>query len=51
MKVGEEVGYSVRFDENASKNTKLKYMTDGMLLREAQSDPSLKERHHKFSAI
>jgi len=42
VKVGEEVGYSVRFDENASKNTKLKYMTDGMLLREAQSDPSLK---------
>ena len=36
------VGYSVRFDENTSKNTKIKYVTDGMLLREVLSDPELR---------
>ena len=36
------VGYSVRFDENTSKNTKIKYLTDGMLLREVLSDPELR---------
>lgn len=35
------VGYSVRFDDNTSKNTKIKYLTDGMLLREVLSDPEL----------
>jgi len=35
------VGYSVRFDNKSSPHTKLKYMTDGMLLREAISDPML----------
>lgn len=34
VKLGEEVGYSVRFDDNTSENTIIKYMTDGMLLRE-----------------
>ena len=36
-----QVGYSVRFDDCSSSATKLKYMTDGMLLREAISDPLL----------
>jgi ATP-dependent RNA helicase DHX8/PRP22 len=35
------VGYSVRFDDKTSKNTKIKYLTDGMLLREVLSDPEL----------
>lgn len=39
--LGSEVGYAVRFDECYSSDTRLKYMTDGMLLREAMSDPSL----------
>ena len=39
--LGSEVGYAVRFDECCSAETKLKYMTDGMLLREAMSDPLL----------
>lgn len=41
VKLGSEVGFSVRFDECCSAETRLKYMTDGMLLREAISDPVL----------
>lgn len=41
VKVGEEVGYSIRFDDKSSEKTKLKYLTDGMLLREAMTDPLL----------
>lgn len=41
VQLGEEVGYSVRFDEKTSDKTVLKYMTDGMLLREAMTDPLL----------
>lgn len=40
--LGQEVGYTVRFDEKASEATRIKYVTDGMLLREATlSDPLL----------
>ncbi|XP_004292240.1 PREDICTED: probable pre-mRNA-splicing factor ATP-dependent RNA helicase [Fragaria vesca subsp. vesca] len=37
--IGEEVGYSIRFEECTSERTLLKYLTDGMLLREAMTDP------------
>lgn len=39
--LGQEVGYSIRFEDCTSAKTILKYMTDGMLLREAMSDPLL----------
>lgn len=39
--VGHEVGYSVRFQNFASNSTKLKYLTDGMLLRELMLDNKL----------
>ncbi|KAK7071053.1 Pre-mRNA-splicing factor ATP-dependent RNA helicase dhx15 [Halocaridina rubra] len=39
--LGQEVGYSIRFEDCSSAKTVLKYMTDGMLLREAMSDPML----------
>ncbi len=39
--LGQQVGYSIRFEEMTSQSTCLKYMTDGMLLREAQTDPAL----------
>ncbi|XP_022820538.1 putative ATP-dependent RNA helicase DHX33 [Spodoptera litura] len=41
--IGSIVGYSVRFEDVTSPRTKVKYMTDGMLLREAILDPLLKK--------
>jgi pre-mRNA-splicing factor ATP-dependent RNA helicase DHX15/PRP43 len=41
VKLGEEVGYSIRFEDKTSSKTILKYMTDGMLLREAMHDHNL----------
>ena len=38
-----QVGYSVRFDDRSSRATRIKYMTDGMLLREALIDPQLRQ--------
>ena len=37
--VGEEVGYQIRFDDATMEGTKLKFMTDGILLQEAAIDP------------
>lgn len=45
--VGNIVGYSVRFEDVTSPRTKVKYLTDGMLLREAILDPLLS----KYSVI
>ncbi|XP_058854318.1 ATP-dependent RNA helicase DHX33-like isoform X1 [Acipenser ruthenus] len=39
--LGKLVGYTVRFEDVTSAETKLKFMTDGMLLREAIGDPLL----------
>ncbi|GAA5817209.1 hypothetical protein MFLAVUS_010752 [Mucor flavus] len=47
VKLGQEVGYSIRFEDQTSPSTFLKYMTDGMLLREAMSDPLLS----RYSAV
>jgi len=41
--LGQAVGYSIRFDENTSGKTRLKYMTEGILLREMLRDPLLKQ--------
>jgi len=38
VNLGEEVGYSIRFEDKTGPSTMLKYMTDGMLLREAMHD-------------
>lgn len=45
--LGEEVGYSIRFEDCTSPDTRIKYMTDGMLQREILQDPRLK----KYSVI
>ena len=41
VKLGAEVGYSVRFDDKTSNSTLIKYMTEGILLREILADPLL----------
>ena len=41
--IGDTVGYSVRFDNTTSTRTRLKYLTDGMLLRELMMNRELKE--------
>lgn len=39
--LGDQVGYSIRFEDCTSESTKIKYMTDGMLLREFLTEPDL----------
>ena len=34
-RLGQEVGYTIRFEDCTTSETVIKYMTDGMLLREA----------------
>jgi ATP-dependent RNA helicase DDX35 len=46
-KVGEEVGYSIRFEDITSATTRIKFLTDGLLLREALVDPLL----NRYSVI
>ncbi|XP_050728127.1 probable ATP-dependent RNA helicase DHX37 [Eriocheir sinensis] len=53
-RVGEEMGlsarevsYQIRFEGNATSDTCIKFMTDGVLLKEIQLDPTLK----KYSVI
>ncbi|MBN3308345.1 DHX40 helicase, partial [Amia calva] len=41
--LGRAVGYQVRFDDCTSKDTVIKYMTDGCLLREILADPRLRQ--------
>lgn len=41
VKLGNEVGYSIRFEDCTSDRTVLKYMTDGTLHREFLSEPDL----------
>ncbi|XP_074597398.1 ATP-dependent RNA helicase pea [Brevipalpus obovatus] len=40
--LGEQVGYTIRFEDCTAPETIIKYMTDGMLLRECLIDPDLK---------
>ena len=41
VQMGQHVGYTIRFDDLTDASTHLKFMTDGMLLREAMTDPLL----------
>ncbi|QRV94893.1 ATP-dependent RNA helicase DHX8 [Ceratobasidium sp. AG-Ba] len=40
-RLGQEVGYTIRFEDCTSPETRIKYMTDGMLLRECLIDPDM----------
>src|SRR5688572_9097200 len=41
--LGGFVGYQVRFEEKLSRETRVKFMTDGILLAETQNDRTLKQ--------
>ncbi|KAJ2616293.1 hypothetical protein H4S08_000852 [Coemansia sp. RSA 1365] len=41
VELGQMVGYAIRFEDCTSRSTRLKYMTDGVLLREALSSSDL----------
>lgn len=45
--LGREVGYSVRFDDKSSNETRIKFVTDGYLVRELLSDQLLS----KYSVV
>ena len=40
--LGAEVGYQIRFEDRTSRDTWVKFMTDGILLAETQGDPLLR---------
>jgi ATP-dependent RNA helicase DHX8/PRP22 len=42
-RLGEEVGYAIRFEDCTGPDTVIKYMTDGMLLREILIDENLSQ--------
>jgi ATP-dependent RNA helicase DHX8/PRP22 len=42
-RLGQEVGYTIRFEDCTGPETKIKYMTDGMLQREALIDPDMRQ--------
>lgn len=46
-RLGDEVGYTIRFEDKTNETTRIKYMTDGIMQREILLDPSLS----KYSAI
>ncbi|MGO4973709.1 DUF3418 domain-containing protein [Bifidobacterium boum] len=41
VKLGDEIGYQVRFTDESSPNTRLRVVTDGILLAQIQRDPQL----------
>lgn len=42
--LGKEVGYSIRFDDCSNPGTtQIKYMTEGLLVREMMADPLLRQ--------
>ncbi|CCF49481.1 hypothetical protein NDA11_004206 [Ustilago hordei] len=47
VRLGRECGYSIRFEDCTSEDTVIKYMTDGMLLREFLTEPDL----NSYSAL
>ena len=40
--LGQRAGYAVRFEQKVSKATRLRYVTEGLLLRRLQGDPQLR---------
>lgn len=43
--MGEEVGYTIRFDDKTKKSTQIRYITDGVFVRQCINDPYLFNYH------
>ena len=43
--LGKEIGYTIRFGDNSSENTIIKYVTDGILVKECLTDNNLNKYH------
>ena len=41
-RLGDEVGYQIRFEKNASQRTRIRFVTEGILLRQLLQDPELR---------
>lgn len=41
--LGDRVGYSIRFEDCITANTQIKYLTEGILIREMMKDPLLND--------
>ena len=42
VQLGQEVGYQIRFENVTSPRTKIRFVTEGILLRQMQADPKLR---------
>ncbi len=42
VQLGQEVGYQIRFENVTSARTKIRFVTEGILLRQMQADPQLR---------
>ena len=42
VRLGDEVGYQIRFDRVVSENTRIRFVTEGVLLRQLLNDPHLR---------
>src|SRR5271168_4798545 len=47
VRLGDEVGYQIRFDKVTSDKTRIRFVTEGVLLRQLLNDPKL----HGVSAV
>lgn len=43
--LGEQVGYTIRFDDKTSASTRLRFITDGIFVRQCVADPYLFKYH------
>ena len=42
-KIGQEIGYQIRFEDRTTPGTRITFMTEGVLLRQLQDDPQLSD--------
>ena len=49
VELGQEVGYAIRFEDETSDRTAIKYMTDGILLRESLKESDLDAYRYDYA--